>query len=308
MKQDARIVVVGSDTAVGRALVRTLAAQKYTHVMTCDRVENAEDVQAAFGEMRPEYVFVAAGKSGGIELNRTNPVDLMMDNLMVSGNVLPAAHRHRVRKLLYLASSCAYPRDCPQPMQEKSLFAGPVEPTNEGYATAKRAGIKLCQAFNHQYGTCFIPAIPANPFGPGEAVDETHSHVIEALIAKMHHAKCKGASSVEVWGTGLPRREFIFLDDLADACIHVMHHYDDTAPINLGSGISMSIRELAYTIRRVTGFTGALRFDATRPDGMPEKILDNARMLELGWAPPTRFETALEQTYTWYRERWAEAA
>ena len=308
MKRNARIVVVGSDTGIGRALMRTLLAQKHVHVESCDRIQDAQEVEDIFEEIRPEYVFVAAGKSGGIELNRTNPADLMMDNLRVAGNVLPAAHHVNVRKLLYLASSCAYPRDCPQPMQEKSLFAGPVEPTNEGYATAKRAGIKLCQAFNRQYGTRFIPAIPANPFGPGEAVDETHSHVIEALIAKMHEAKIKAAPSVEVWGTGLPRREFIYLDDLADACIHVMNRYDSTDPINLGSGASMSIRELAYTIRRVTGYTGALRFDATRPDGMPEKILDNALMAGLGWTPPTHFETALERTYTWYRERWAEAA
>ncbi len=240
---------------------------------------------------------MAAGKSGGILPNQRYPADLMLDNLLVECNVIRVACQHRVKKLLYLASSCCYPRHCPQPMRVESLLTGSLEPTNEAYAVAKIAGIKLCQAYRQQYGANFIIGIPANAFGPGDDFSPEDSHVIAALIRKMHEAKRKDAPTVDIWGTGTPRREFIFADDLADACLFVMQEYDGTEPINLGGGTDLSIGELAQLTKEVVGYEGELHFDTSRPDGMPLKVLDSSPLMAMGWKPETSFEKALSATF-----------
>ena len=342
VKKDSNIYIVGADTAIGAAIVRELDAQDYSAVyapgarqsetlvdieartrspvieagggeesdVTDDDASSAyaADLDADFEERKPEYVFVAAGRTGGIAANRARPVELMIDNLNVVTEVLTAARQHSVKKLLYLASSCSYPRDCAQPMKEEDLFKGPPESTSAAYATAKRAGIRLCQAFNRQYGTKFIPAIPSNPFGPGEDFGSDTAHVVEALIRRMHEAELERSPYVDVWGSGEPVRDFIFLDDLANACIHVMSEYKGAEVINIGTGEGISIRELAYAVKLVTGYSGEIRFDTSRPDGMPEKVLDTAKLEALGWSPKTSFLEALERTYIGYSERFANAA
>jgi GDP-L-fucose synthase len=220
----------------------------------------------------------------------------MIDNLLVACHVINSAYHYGVKKLLYLASSCSYPKDCPQPMHVESLFTGPLEPTNEAYAVAKIAGIKLCQAYRQEYGANFIVGIPANAFGPGDDFSPDNSHVIAALIRKMHEAKVASSASVEIWGTGTPRREFIFADDLADACLFVMQEYDGAEPINLGGGTDLSIAELAELVKEAVGYLGGLRFDTSRPDGMPVKALDSSRLIAMGWRPATPFSTALAVT------------
>jgi GDP-L-fucose synthase len=260
--------------------------------------ENA--VAAFFAAHRPEYVFVAAGRSGGIAANQRYPADLMRDNLLVACNVIHNTWVHGVHKLIYLASSCSYPRLAPQPIPEEALLTGLLEPTNEAYALAKIAGIKLCQSYRQQYGVCFVSAIPANAFGPGDDFSLEESHVIAALIRKMHEAKIHSRAEVDVWGSGAARREFIFADDLADACVFAMKHYEGADPINLGAGADLSIRELAEAIRQTVGYSGRLRFDASKPDGMPRKALDSRKLYRLGWRAQAVFEDALAQTYAWY--------
>jgi len=228
---------------------------------------------------------------------------LNVTNLLIACNIIECAHCHGVKKLLYLASSCSYPRDCAQPMKESSLLTGLLEPTNEAYAVAKIVGIKLCQAYRSQYGSNFIVGIPANAFGPGDDFSLENSHVIAALIRKMHEAKIQGVKSVEIWGTGTPRREFIFVDDLANACVFILNHYDRPVPINLGSGINFSIAELAEYIKEVVGFQGKLTFDESKLDGMPIKLLDTKELESLGWKPMWSFEGALKITYAWFIEQ-----
>jgi GDP-L-fucose synthase len=304
MQQQARIYVAGGDTLVGAALLRQLARQGYPSLVGTPGndpdLTSAQDVEAFFCGTRPEYVFLAAGKTGGIRANQCYPAELMRDNLLVQTHVLESAHRHAVSKLLYLASSCSYPRDTPQPMQVEALMTGPLEPTNLAYATAKIAGVVACRAYRQQYGVSFISVIPSNPFGPGEDFSLENSHVIPALIRKMHQAKQDNADSVEIWGTGTPRREFIFADDLADACIFAMQHYDEPEPLNLGTGDDLSIRQLAEEIRAVVGFGGKLCFDTSKPDGMPLKALDSSRLQALGWQGSTSFRDALAATYDWF--------
>jgi len=263
-------------------------------------LNNAAEVDVFFAGALPEYVLLVAGKSGGIAMNQQNPAELMIDNLLVECNVIHAAHRHGVKKLLYLASSCVYPRGCPQPITEESLLTGPLEPTNEAYALAKLAGIGLCRAYNQQYGANFITGIPANVFGPHDDFSLDNSHVIAALIRKTHESKVNGAGSVQVWGSGNPRREFIFVEDLADACLFLMDNYDSPAPINIAGGTVLSIRQLAELIKQVIGYTGQLEFDATMPDGMPMKGLDGSRLTALGWMPSTSLEPGLRATYEWF--------
>jgi GDP-L-fucose synthase len=304
MQRNSKIYVAGGDTLIGAAIIRRLQHHGYTDL--CNRTEaevdltTAPDVRAYFQRVRPEYVFFAAGRSGGIRANMNFPADLIQDNLLSSIHVVDSAHRHGVRKLLYLASSCSYPKLCPQPMRVADLMSGAVEPTNEAYAMAKLAGIKLCQAYRRQYGDDFIVGIPANAFGPGDDFSLENSHVVAALIRKMHEAVRRDDDRVEVWGTGSARREFIFADDLADACIHVMLNYCHEEPINLGGGLALSIGELARIIRRVVGFTGRLEFDPSKPDGMPMKGLESSRLEGLGWRPRVGFEDALSITYQWY--------
>jgi len=304
MEKDARIYVVGGETLVGGALLRQLERRGYGNVVGPPGREpeltDGAQVEAFFDQASPDYVFLAAGKSGGIRANQAHPAELMLDNLLVSSHVIHNAYRHGVKKLLYLASSCCYPRQCPQPMRVEYLMTGPLEPTNEAYAVAKISGMRLCQAYRQQYGADFIVGIPANPFGPGEDFDPDDSHVIPALIRKMHEAKGLGVESVEIWGTGTPRRDFIFADDLADACILVMDEYEGPEPINLGTGLDLSIAELATIIKDVVGYPGELRFDASKPDGMPIKVLDWSRLREMGWQPRTPFRGALTATYEWF--------
>ncbi len=307
MDRQARIFVAGGDTLLGGALIRQLESAGFVDLVGIPpyepRLDNVEHVEDFFQTVRPEYVFVAAGPSGGIEENRRHPADLMIDNLLVTMHVIPAAFRHGARKLLYLASSCCYPKLAPQPLRVEALGTGPLEPTNEAYATAKLSGLRLCQAYRQQYGAPFITAIPANLFGPGDDFHPDTGHVIPALMRRMHRAKRDGESSLELWGTGLARRDFLFADDAAEACIHLMSHYDAATPINIGSGRDWSIAEAADRIAEIVGYRGPMRFDATVPDGAPRKLLDAAPLFELGWRPRTEFSEALAQTYEWLLDR-----
>ena len=309
MDKQAKIYVAGGQTLVGEAILRQLASQGYEQIVGLPGQEpdltHAESVHEFFAQHRPDYVFLAAGKSGGIQANQTYPATLMLDNLLVACHVIRAAHAYQTRKLLYLASSCSYPRHSPQPMPVEALLTGILEPTNESYAVAKLAGIKLCEAYRKQYGSDFVVGIPANPFGLGDDFSLEDSHVIPALIRKMHEAKTQGQSSVTLWGTGTPRREFIFADDLADACLFVMEHYSDLMPLNLGGGTDLSIRELAEVIQTVVGFTGELCFDPSKPDGMPLKALDSSPLLALGWQAKTSLELAIAETYRWWLQNGA---
>jgi GDP-L-fucose synthase len=303
--QNARVFVAGGKTLIGAAILRQLESRSFTNVVGAPPDDpdyrNADEVDAFFRDVRPEYVFLAAGRSGGIRANESFPADLMLDNLLAECRVIDAAHRFGVRKLLYLASSCCYPKHCPQPMRIESLMSGPLEPTNEAYATAKIAGIRLCQAYVRQHGDNFLSGIPANPFGTDDDFNAEGGHVIAALIARFHAAKVQTQPSVTVWGTGMPRREFIFADDLADACLFVMREYGDSqTPINLGSGDDLSIGETAALIREAVGYKGELVFDATRPDGMPLKSLDSSILSKMGWRAATPVANAIAKTYEAY--------
>jgi GDP-L-fucose synthase len=301
MEKNSRLFVAGGETLIGGALLRQLQRHGYQHVIDDQTppldLTDANQVADFFARHSPEYVFLAAGKSGGIEANRHYPAELMLDNLLVECHLIHNAYQHGVKKLLYLASSCTYPKLCPQPMRIESLLTGPLEPTNEAYAVAKIAGIKLCEAYRQQYGANFIVGIPANAFGPDDDFSLDNSHVIPALLRKMHEAKTQSADQVEIWGTGAPRREFIFADDLAEACIFVMQHYDGAEPINLGGGEDVSIRELADLALKVVGYQGWLHFDTSKPDGMPLKALDASRLREMGWVAGTSLKDGLEATY-----------
>ncbi len=304
MKQDSIIYVAGADTLIGNAILRKLKQEGYLNIYggssEAPDLCNSVRVDKFFSRFAPEYVFLSAGKSGGIYANQNHPAELIQDNLQVINNVIHSAYLHKVKKLLYTASSCCYPKHCPQPMREEFLFTGPLESTNEAYATAKIAGIKMCQAYNQQYRANFVSVIPANLFGPGDDFSPEDSHVIAALILKMHEAKKLGRKSVEIWGTGSPRREFIYADDLADACIFIMSRYDSPEPINAGGGSDLSIRELATQVKEVVGYSGEFSFDASKPDGMPIKLLDSHKLREMGWRPKSNFLTALSVTYDWF--------
>ena len=306
-----RIWVAGHRGMVGGALMRRLAREDCV-LITVDRaaldLRRQADVEAWIAEARPDVVIVAAAKVGGIAANDSYPADFMYDNLAIETNVIHAAHQTGVAKLLLLGSSCVYPKLAAQPITEDALLSGPLEPTNEWYAVAKIAGIKLCQAYRRQHGDDFISAMPTNVYGPGDNFDLETSHVVAALIAKAHTAKLRGDAALEVWGTGTPRREFIYVDDLADALVHVLVHYSDAAPINIGCGEDVSIADFARLVCRVVGFEGALRFDATKPDGTPRKLLDVARLDALGWRAPTPLRDGLARSYAWFRENAAGAA
>jgi GDP-L-fucose synthase len=303
VKEISKVFVAGGSTLIGSALVDWLQESGFEKIYgfaTEPDLTNAQAVDAFFAATRPEYVFLAAGLSGGIAENLRSPADLMRNNLLVECHVLESAYRHQAKKLVYLASSCSYPRLCPQPMREDALLTAPLEPTNEAYAVAKIAGIKLCQAYRQQFGANFVSVIPANAFGPGDDFSREKSHVIGALIRKMHDAKVDGAAHVELWGSGKPTREFIFVRDLADACVFVMRHYDGSDPINLGTGIEFTIHDLAAMIGETVGYTGRLTFDISKPDGMPRKALDSTKLRGLGWRPRFGFRDALSETYGWF--------
>jgi GDP-L-fucose synthase len=301
-----RIWVAGHRGMVGSALVRRLERAD-CEILTVGRqqcdLRRQEQVEAWLADTRPDVVLVAAAKVGGILANDTYPADFLYDNLMIEANLIHASYRTGVAKLLFLGSSCIYPKLAPQPMPEECLLTGSLEPTNQWYAIAKIAGIKLCQAYRRQHGCDFISAMPTNLYGPGDNFDLMNSHVVPALIRKMHEAKAAGATEVEIWGTGRPRREFLHVDDLADACIHLLEVYSDELHINIGCGEDLTIAELAETVRRVVGFKGALCFNPERPDGTPRKLLDVTRLKALGWQPRIDLEAGLADAYRWYRER-----
>jgi GDP-L-fucose synthase len=304
VKRTARIYVAGGTTLLGAALRRRLTATGHRNLVGVPPAEPdltvAAQVEDFFAEAQPEYVFLAAGRSGGIALNQSRPAELMLDNLLVTAHVMDSAQRHGVGKLLYLASSCCYPRDAAQPLRPDDLMNGPVEPTSAAYATAKLAGWQLCIAYRQQYGSAFITGIPANAFGPHDDFSPEGGHVIPALIRRAHEAKVQDRPTLMVWGTGTPRREFIYGDDLADACLFVMRHYDQPEPINLGSGSDVSIAEATHAVAEVVGYRGTIRFDTDKPDGVPRKGLDSSLLRRLGWRPTTDFRTALAETYAWF--------
>ena len=300
-----RVFVAGHRGMVGGALLRRLARER-CEVLTVDRaaldLRRQAEVERWFAANRPQAVFVAAATVGGILANDTRPAEFLYDNLLIAGNVIAAAHQTGVAKLLYLGSSCIYPRLAAQPMAEEALLGGPLEPTNQWYAVAKIAGLKLCAAYRRQYGADFISVQPTNLYGPGDTFDLRASHVVPALIAKAHHAKLAGEAAVEIWGTGTPRREFLHVDDLADALVFLMERYSEESHINIGWGEDVSIKELAALIAEIVGFTGGFRYDATRPDGAPRKLLDVARLKALGWRPGIALRQGLENAYRWFLE------
>ena len=307
MDAGARIFVAGHRGLVGSALVRRLTRESCSNLLTVTRDQVDLRDQAAvnywFRANRPEYVFHAAGTVGGILANSTRPAEFIYDNMMMHATVVHAAHLHGVKKLLYLGSSCIYPRESPQPITEESLLTGPLEPTNEAYAIAKIAGIKLCQTYRNQYGCDFISAMPTNLYGENDNFDLASSHVLPALIRKFHDAKASGQREVVVWGTGRPRREFLHVDDLADACVFLMRHYDEDRHINVGTGEDQTIAELAGLVRSVVHPDAAMTFDTSKPDGMPQKLLDVSRLHALGWRHRIQLADGIAATYRWFVER-----
>jgi GDP-L-fucose synthase len=301
---DSRIFVAGHAGLVGSAIVRRLESAGYTNLLLARRTELDLRDQTAVNQWmdanRPQQVYLVAGTVGGIMANSTRPAEFIYDNMMIHATVVHAAHQFGVEKLLYLGSSCIYPRHSHQPISESELLTGTLEPTNEPYAIAKIAGIKLCQAFKRQYGCNFISAMPTNLYGPGDNFDLTSSHVIPALIRKFDDARREGRATVEIWGTGTPMREFLHVDDLADACVFLMDNYEDDEHINVGTGKDLTIRELAELVRDVVHPTADLVFDTSKPDGMPRKVLDVSKLNALGWKPSIALREGIESTYGWY--------
>jgi len=298
-----RLWVAGHKGMVGTALVRRLALEDCA-VLTADRADvdltRQSDVEAWLAKTRPDAIVMAAAKVGGIGANDAYPAEFLYRNLMIAANVTEAAHRTGVDRLLFLGSSCIYPKHAPQPIAENALLTGPLEPTNEWYAVAKIAGIKLCQAYRKQYGRDFISAMPTNLYGPGDNFDLRHSHVLPALIRKAHEAKERGEPELVIWGTGAPRREFLHVDDCADALVHILQVYSDIEHINVGSGEDLTIRALAQLTANVVGFKGRLVTDPSKPDGTPRKLMSGAKLGSLGWKPKRALEAGIRETYEWY--------
>ena len=309
MHKESRIFVAGHRGLVGSAICRSLRRSGFTNLVARTREEldlrDQAAVSAFFTTERPEHVFLAAARVGGIYANSTYPADFIYDNLAVQNSVLKAALDCGVQKLLFLGSSCIYPRHAPQPIKEEYLLTGPLEPTNEWYAIAKIAGIKLAQALRRQYGFNAISAMPTNLYGPGDNFDPETSHVVPALIRKFHNAVVNGVEEVTVWGTGSPMREFLHVDDLAEAAVFLMSNYDDGEIINVGTGVDITIRELAEIIGKVSSFRGRIRFDSSKPDGTPRKVLDVSKITALGWRPKKSFEEGIRETYCWFAGRTA---
>ncbi len=305
----ARIFVAGHGGLVGSAIMRALEQAGHTDLLTATRSEldlrDQSAVNEWFAANRPEYVYLVAGTVGGIMANSTRPAEFLYDNMMIHGTVIHAAHEQGTTKLLYLGSSCIYPREAPQPIPEDALLTSPLEPTNEGYALAKITGIKLCDYYRQQYGSDFISAMPTNLYGPGDNFDLQSSHVLPALIRKFHEAKGTG-EAVEVWGSGEPRREFLHVHDLAAACLFLMDHYDQAGHVNVGTGVDVTIRELAERVRSVVKPDAELRFDPSKPDGMPRKVLDVSKLHDLGWSHSIDLEPGIESTYEWFLGHQAE--
>ncbi|MFW5490018.1 MAG: GDP-L-fucose synthase family protein [Desulfovibrio sp.] len=306
MEQDSKIYVAGHRGLVGSALVRALHRQGYDNLVLCTHAEldlcDQKQVRDFFDCELPDYVFVAAAKVGGILANSTYPAEFITTNLAIATNVIETSWRSGVKKLLFLGSSCIYPKHAPQPMTEDCLLTGPLEPTNEWYAIAKIAGLKMCAAYRRQYGFNAISAMPTNLYGPEDNFHPSGSHVIPGMLRRFHEAKLANAAQVAVWGDGSPLREFLHVDDLADACLHLMRVYEGEESVNVGSGVELSIRELAEIIADVVGFTGEIVFDTTKPNGMPRKLLDISKLRATGWEPSREFRQGLADTYRWYVE------
>ncbi|MAH63361.1 MAG: GDP-fucose synthetase [SAR324 cluster bacterium] len=309
MNKESRIYIAGHRGLVGSAIKRILSRNGYSNLIVKTRAElnllDAKAVEKFFLEENPEYVFLAAAKVGGIHANNTYPADFLYENLQIQNHVLKNAWRVQVKKLLFLGSSCIYPKDCPQPIHEDYLLTGPLENTNRAYALAKIAGIELCQSFNRQHGTKFLSVMPTNLYGIYDNFHPENSHVLPALIQRIHEAKVKSLPEVVVWGTGAPRREFLLSDELAEACLHLMLNYEDGELVNIGWGEDQTIKELVEIICEVVGYQGKLRFDPTRPDGTPRKVLDVSRLKALGWQPKITLREGLQQVYLWYCEEYA---
>jgi GDP-L-fucose synthase len=304
MEKSARIFVAGHRGMVGSALTRALEAAGFNKLIKRERREldlgDSAAVTNFFAKEKPELVIFAAAKVGGIKANNDQPVEFLLENLNVQNNVIAAAHESGARKLLFLGSSCIYPKHAPQPIPETALLSGPLEPTNEAYAVAKIAGVKLCQAFAREYDANFISAMPTNLYGPNDNFDLETSHVMAALLRKAHEAKKSGARELVVWGTGTPRREFLHVDDCASACLYLLERYDSPEIINVGCGEDISIRELAELVCDVVGFEGELTWDKTKPDGTPRKLLDVSKLRALGWTPTIKLRDGIVQTYNWF--------
>ena len=305
--QDARIYVAGHTGLVGGAIVRRLQQAGFTNILTASRkqldLRDQSEVSHWFKANRPEYVYLVAGTVGGIMANSTRPAEFIYDNMMIHGTVVHASYEYEVKKLLYLGSSCIYPREATQPITEDELLQGRLEPTNEWYAIAKIAGIKLCQAYRKQYGCDFISAMPTNLYGPGDNFDLTSSHVLPALMRRFHDAKQNGINEVEIWGTGSPKREFLHVDDLADACMHLMANYGDEQHINVGTGVDLSIKELAEKIRDVVHPAAQLTFDTSKPDGTPRKVLNVDKLTANGWKASIDLDSGIKSTYEWFLQQ-----
>ncbi|MCH4827363.1 GDP-L-fucose synthase [Planococcus halocryophilus] len=307
MNLESKIYVAGHRGLVGSAIVRNLQEKGYHNLVFRTSKEldltNSNQVDSFFQEQRPDYVFLAAAKVGGIAANNDYPAEFIRDNLMIQTNVIDAAHRNKVKKLLFLGSTCIYPRLAEQPMREDALLTGELEPTNEPYAIAKIAGIKMCQSYNRQYGTNFISIMPTNLFGPNDNFDLTSSHVLPALIRKFHEAKNAQAETVEVWGTGTPKREFLYSDDLADAAIYLMNTYNGNDLVNIGVGRDISIKELAEKVGKTVGYEGEIVFNTSKPDGTPRKLVDVSRLKSLGWEAKIPLDDGLKMAYDWFLEQ-----
>ena len=307
MNKDSKIYIAGHRGLVGSALVRKFQELGYYNLILKTRNElnllNQQEVADFFAVEKPEYVFLAAAKVGGIGANSTYPADFVYENIMIQTNIIHAAYKNNTKKLLFLGSSCIYPKMAEQPIKEESLLTGELEPTNDAYAIAKIAGIKMCQAYNKQYGTNYISVMPTNLYGPNDNFDLEKSHVFPALIRKFHEAKINKEAEVVVWGTGTPIREFLYVDDLAEACIYLMDNYNDDKIVNIGTGVGVTIRELAESIVKVVGYEGKLVFDTSKPDGTPIKINDVSYLNSLGWKAKTDLLSGIEKTYNWYKSK-----
>ena len=304
MELNDKIFVAGHRGMVGSAIVRKLTELGYTNIITipknkCNLIDQSE-VDNFFNKQKPEYVFICAAKVGGIKANNEMKGDFIYENLMIQSNIIKASKDHNVKKLIFLGSSCIYPKMSPQPIKEEYLLTGQLEPTNDAYAIAKIAGIKMCQSFNQQYGTNFISVMPTNLYGPNDNYDLNNSHVLPAMIRKFHEAKLEGKDRVEIWGTGTPMREFLYVDDLADACVHLMLNYNDSEFVNIGTGVDITIKDLALTIKEVVNFEGDIYFNTDMPDGTPRKLLDVSKLKDLGWKYKTTLREGIEKTYKDY--------
>ena len=311
MDLPSKIYIAGHMGLVGSAIKRNLEEKGFQNIIVRTRQEldllNGSAVKSFFEKEKPEYVFLAAAKVGGINANDNHPADFIYENLQVQNNVIHNAYCNGVKKLLFLGSSCIYPRDCPQPIKEEYFMTGPLEKTNDAYAVAKIAGIKMCQAYNKQYGTKFISVMPTNLYGPNDNFDLESSHVLPALLRKFHDAKISGAKEVVIWGTGSPMREFLHVDDLADACVYLMDTYEDSEIVNIGTGEDITIKNLALLIKNIVGFEGKITNDTAKPDGTPRKLLDVSRLHSLGWHHKTNLELGLKITYDWFLKNFKQS-